>query len=229
VGSKLVTLRRLARVNRVGLVRLAEFPDDPEDPVAIGDNDPRIPSEFPDETDENGLAVYGPQRELRQFAGTGVLLVIDGVVEEIPPVPNAVLQTNEDGDPYFGVGVAPVTGVCGATALTAGMFVNLYDVAGIKTVRPADVTDNTKPAHGFVRAGATIGQTATVYMVGNQNAMIPLGAFVAADVGKALYLGTAGGVTLTRPTTGYEQALGVVVNVGSTITSSFAPGLGVTL
>jgi len=131
-------------------------------------------------------------------------------------------------------GVGPDTdtsGVCSATALTAGMYVNIYNAGGVKTVRPADATDNTKPAHGFVLAGFTVGQTVTVYMQGAQNTVIPVGAYVAADVGKALYLSTSGGVTTTRPSTtgNYEQYLGDIVNVGSTVSSAFTLVNGITV
>lgn len=131
------------------------------------------------------------------------------------------------------VGVGPdtdTTGICGATSLTAGMYVNFYDNAGTKTVRPADNTDNTKPAHGFVLAGFTVGQTVTVYM-GGLNNLIPVGSYVAADVGKPLMLSTSGGVTTTHPTTTGEldQQLGVIDNVGATVSSNFSPLTPVTV
>lgn len=127
-------------------------------------------------------------------------------------------------------GIGPDTdnaGICGTTSLTAGMYVNFYDNAGVKTVRPADSTDATKPAHGFVLAGYTVGQTVTVYFPGQNNNRIPVGSFVAADVGKALYLATAGGVTTTRPTTtgNLDQELGVIDDVASVVSSAFAPQL----
>ena len=123
------------------------------------------------------------------------------------------------------------TGICGATALTAGMLVNFYNNAGIKTVRPADSTDNTKPAHGFVLAGFTVGQTVTVYLPGELNNLIPVGSFVAASVGSALYLGTSGAVTATRPTTtgNMDQAVGFVDSVGATVSSTFAPTVMITV
>jgi hypothetical protein len=131
------------------------------------------------------------------------------------------------------VGIGPDTdntGLCSATALTAGMFVNFYNVGGVKTVRPADSTDATKPAHGFVLAGFTVGQTVTVYL-GGMNNLIPVGAYVAADVGKPLYLGTSGGVTTTRvATTGnFDQQLGYIDNVGATVSCNFDQVLGITV
>ncbi len=130
-------------------------------------------------------------------------------------------------------GIGPDTdtsGVCGSTSLTAGMYVNFYNVAGVKTVRPADSTDATKPAQGFVLAGYTSSQPVTVYLNG-QNNLIPVGSFVAADVGKALYLGTNGAVTLTRvSTTGnYDQQLGYIDNVGAAVSSNFDFTIGITV
>ena len=132
------------------------------------------------------------------------------------------------------VGIGPDvdnTGVCGGTALTAGMLVNFYDATGTKTVRPADSTDNTKPAHGFVLAGYVTAATVTVYLPGALNNLIPLGTFAAADVGKPLYLGTAGASTKTRvSTTGnFDQQVGFVDNVGTTVSSNFDPLLGITI
>ena len=131
-------------------------------------------------------------------------------------------------------GIGPDTdtsGVCGSTSLTAGMLVNFYDAAGTKTVRPADSTDNTKPAQGFVLAGYTSSQPVTVYLNGTLNNLIPLGTFAAADVGKPLYLGTAGAVTKTRvsSTGNFDQQVGFVDNVGTTVSSNFDPLLGITL
>ena len=123
-----------------------------------------------------------------------------------------------------GIGAETDTsGVCSATALTAGMYVNFYNATGTKTVRPADNSDATKPAHGFVLAGFTVGQAVTVYLPGTTNNLIPVGSYAAADVGKPLYLSTAGGVTTTRPTVAgqLEQQLGVIDNVGATVASSF--------
>ena len=132
------------------------------------------------------------------------------------------------------VGIGPDvdnTGTCGATALTAGMLVNFYNNVGVKTVRPADSTDNTKPAHGFVLAGFTVGQTVTVYLNGALNNLIPLGSFAAADVGKPLYLGTNGASTTTRvsATGNFDQQVGFVDNVGATVASNFNPITGITI
>lgn len=119
-------------------------------------------------------------------------------------------------------GVLSIT--VGATSLTAGMWVNIYNSA----VRPADSTDATKPAQGFVLAGFSSGATATVYLAGI-NSAVPVGAYVAADLGKPVFLSTSGGTTLTPPaTTGnLLQQVGWVDAVGTAVTVNFinSPGI----
>jgi len=133
------------------------------------------------------------------------------------------------------VGIGPevdASGVCGATSLTAGMYVNFYNNGGTKTVQPADNSDATKPAHGFVLAGYSVGQTVTVYLPSQTNNLIPVGSFVAADIGKPLYLGTSGAATLTRLASGtgkLDQQVGEVDSVGAAVSSCFKPEAGIVL
>ena len=119
------------------------------------------------------------------------------------------------------------TAVASAT-LTAGQWVNFHNVAGVKNCRPADMTDATKPAQGFVVAGFATSGTATVYLNG-ANTVIPIGSYVAADVGKPVFLSTAGGTTLTPPTTtgNLLQQVGYVDAVGTVVTVNFinSPGI----
>ena len=111
--------------------------------------------------------------------------------------------------------------------LAAGDLVNFHDVSGTKKVRKANATDATKPAQGFVLSSVTSGNTATVYTDG-QNTAVDVGSFVAADVGKRVFLsaGTAGAVTLTPPVTSGNlvQCVGDVVDVGSAVTIDFRDG-----
>jgi hypothetical protein len=76
-------------------------------------------------------------------------------------------------------------------ALSAGDFVNLYDVSGTLTARKADAS-NGRAAHGFVLAAAPSG-TATVYQEGLNNAVSGL------TDGATAYLGTAGAAVTTAP------------------------------
>ena len=123
--------------------------------------------------------------------------------------------------------LATTTAVASAT-LTAGQWVNFHNVAGAKNCRPADMTDATKPAQGFVLAGFASAATATVYLYGI-NTVIPVGAYAAADVGKPVFLSTAGGTTLTPPTTtgNLLQQVGWVDAVGATVTVNFTNSPGI--
>ncbi len=121
-----------------------------------------------------------------------------------------------------------ITTAVASDTLTAGQWINFHNVAGVKNARPADMTDATKPAQGFVLAGFASAATATVYLAG-VNTVIPVGAYAAADVGKPVFLSTAGGTTLTPPaTTGnLLQQVGWVDAVGATVTVNFinSPGI----
>ena len=125
-----------------------------------------------------------------------------------------------------GIGPDIIT-VDAAVSIANGKFVNLYDATGTASARLADNTDATKPAHGFVLTGAASGPV-VVYKAGLNN-LIPVGAFVAADEGKPVYLSTAGGITLTRPTgaSSLDQQLGVIDVVGATVSVNFLfqPGI----
>ena len=125
-----------------------------------------------------------------------------------------------------GIGPDTVT-VDAAVSIANGKFVNLYDATGTASARLADNTDATKPAHGFVLTGAASGPV--VVYKGGLNNLIPIGAFVAADVGKPVYLTTAGGVTLTRPTGAgmLDQQIGVVDVIGATLSVNFTPMTGI--
>lgn len=126
-----------------------------------------------------------------------------------------------------GIGADTVTAAA-SVALSAGDFVNSHDVGGVASVRKADNTDATKPAHGFVLEGAASGPVAV--SIGGMNNTIPIGSFVAADLGKPVYLSTAGGITLTRPTVAgrLDQELGVLSAIGATtVTVNFYPRPGI--
>lgn len=102
-----------------------------------------------------------------------------------------------DGSGKIDASMMPVGFTAIATAaiagedMSAGMFVNLYNVAGVLKCRKASNLDNTKPADGFVTAGLTAGDTATVYLPGNVNSML------SGLTPAAFYiLGTNGGLVL---------------------------------
>lgn len=126
-----------------------------------------------------------------------------------------------------GIG-ADTINVATSEALTAGQFVNLWNNTGTAAARKADNTDTTKPAHGFVLAGAAFPGTATVYLMGLNN-VVPLGGFTVADMGVAVYLSSSGGITKTRPTasTSLDQQLGYIVAVGATVSVNFDQVMGI--
>ncbi|MBX0328259.1 hypothetical protein K2Z83_11285 [Oscillochloris sp. ZM17-4] len=105
-------------------------------------------------------------------------------------------------------------------ALSAGDWVNIYNVSGSRRVQKALATDNTKPAHGYVSAAVNSGANASVFTRGI-NPVVPLSGFTTADVGKPVFLsaGTSGGVTKTPPGAAGNivQRLGFVVEVGATV------------
>ena len=108
--------------------------------------------------------------------------------------------------------------------LTAGMFVNLYDLSSASECRKAVAADTTKPAHGFVLAGSSIAGSATVYCSG-LNTLVPLGTFTIANLGATVWLdpSTSGSCTVTPPSTSgqLQQPLGTIVAVGTTVTVQF--------
>lgn len=96
--------------------------------------------------------------------------------------------------------------------LSAGNFVNIYDDSGTTKVRKADASGgNAKKADGYVLAGVTSGQTATVYY-GNVNNQLS-----GMTKGAIQYLsGTAGGRTETAPST----AAHIVQRLGKAISAT---------
>ncbi len=64
-----------------------------------------------------------------------------------------------------GIG-ADIVSAIASEALAAGDWVNLYNNAGVLTVRKADATTNGKPAMGYVLAAVLITGTAQVYLGG---------------------------------------------------------------
>jgi hypothetical protein len=161
----------------------------------------------------------------------------DGSLQEIQPIVSSagagdagkLAQVDVNGK--FDVSLMP-TGIGADTqsvltseVLVAGDFVNIYDNSGTRNCRKANAADNTKPANGFVLSGFDSGATALVYVRG-LNTSVPVGTFVAANVGKKVFLSpsTAGTATLTIPaSTGQiAQVLGTIEAFGGTVTINFS-------
>lgn len=79
-------------------------------------------------------------------------------------------------------------------ALDAGDFVNIFDDGGTIKVRKAD-NSNDRRADGFVLSAVTLGANAEVYFEGTNTALSGLSG------GSRYYLGTAGDITATPPST----------------------------
>lgn len=90
-------------------------------------------------------------------------------------------------------------------ALSAGSYVNIYNVAGTENCRLADKS-NDRPAHGFVLGPFSSSTNATIYFEG------PNGSFTTLTPGVRMYLSTAGLATATPVTTGIHQFLGIAIS-----------------
>lgn len=103
--------------------------------------------------------------------------------------------------------------------LLAGAFVNIFTSGGAIRVRPADATDDSKPADGFVLAAVVGGANATVYGLGQQNTQL-----AGMTPGTAYFLDAsgAGGVAPAAPgaSGNYQQMLG---KADSATVLTFAP------
>ncbi len=126
-----------------------------------------------------------------------------------------------------GIGADTLT-ITASEALSAGMWVNIFNNAGAANARKADSTDATKPAHGYVLAAVAMGDPAVVYMNGTNN-QIPLGSFAVTDLGKPAFLATSGGTTLTPPTTSghWLQQVGWIDAVSTLVTVNFDQQRGI--
>lgn len=109
-----------------------------------------------------------------------------------------IVATNSDGKVDItlmpaGIGADTFVGPSSEN-LTAGQLVNLWDDGGTTKVRVATNADPGKAADGYVIAGVTSPANATVYLDGTINGLSSL------DPSVEYFLGTAGGVTDTAPT-----------------------------
>ena len=93
--------------------------------------------------------------------------------------------------------------------LLAGDFVNIYNNSGTVSVRKANATDSTKPAHGFILENVSSGGDIAVYFEGINDK------FTGLTVGTKYYLNTvAGQITSTIPSNSNNilQYLGDAIN-----------------
>ena len=121
------------------------------------------------------------------------------------------------------VGIGADTAVLATTEnLSAGDFVNIFNDSGTPKARKADATTTGKFAHGFVLAGTTSPNNATVYFEGTNTQ-------VSTVTGGRLYLATtAGGWTATAPSASGNVVQAIGVGTSST-TINFEPEAPVVL
>lgn len=80
-------------------------------------------------------------------------------------------------------------------AISAGDFINIWDDAGTVKIRKADNTSASKMAHGYAPAAISSAATGVAILGEGANA-----ALSSLTKGARYFLGTAGGVTDTAPT-----------------------------
>lgn len=138
---------------------------------------------------------------------------------------NKPIQTDASGKidaTLMPTGVGADTASLPATeALSAGNYVNIYDVVGTKSVRKADASVTGKEANGFVQAAAANGTSAIVYFSGRNTSLTGL----IANKRYFLSATTPGAVTDVPPTTtgSIIQSLGVANDTTSLPTRISTP------
>lgn len=124
---------------------------------------------------------------------------IKEIIAAVISTPDSIVATDSTGkiDPSFlptGVG-AEIILATASESIAAGAFVNVYSNAGVISVRNADATTNGKPAHGFVLAAFTTGNTVSVYLPSQTNTQQ-----TGLTLGAEYYLAiTPGAITVTAP------------------------------
>lgn len=134
------------------------------------------------------------------------------VVAAVVAAADSIVATDATGrlDPSFmPVGVGPEIITATATeSIASGAWVNIYNNAGVISVRNADATTNGKPAHGFVLAAYVSTNVATVYGPSQTNTGL-----TGLTLGGEYYLSTTPGVAvITTPpnsTGNIVQRLGI--------------------
>lgn len=105
------------------------------------------------------------------------------------------------------VGVGPVsTSITAYEDIAAGLYVNIFQHAGVAKIRKADNSDPTKNADGFIAEDVLANASAVMYLPGNVNSNL-----VGLDPGKRYFLASSGAVTsdpTTIPAGGIYQPLG---------------------
>lgn len=169
------------------------------------------------------------------MAGDALRIGTDGELEEFVAAttggaPDANRIPKLDGNGQFPatmmpIGIGAATHVGTATELlAAGDFVQVYDVAGVKSIRKASAAAGSpRAADGFVIAGVANAAPATVYTSGHNGAVSGI---AAVDIGRPVFLSPTvpGGFTFTAPSVAGQllQKIGTATATGQ-IATNFGP------
>ena len=121
----------------------------------------------------------------------------------------ALDDTGKLDDTVMPEGIGAETTVAKASeALVGNNVINIWSNSGVLSARKADATDDTKPAHGYIKDSANLGDNVTVYTDG----YLPGTGFTP---GSKYFLSTTpGAVTATPPSDegNIAQVIGVAVS-----------------
>lgn len=151
--------------------------------------------------------------------GIANLLLASPTFTGVPAAPTASPGTNTTQLATTAFVAAAVTGGSGITAslvasenIAAGAIINIFSNAGVATMRNANATDQTRPAHGYVLLSVSSAATGTYYGGGSIDT-----ALSGLTPGTTYYLNTSNGaVTATPPSTTGN----IVQEVGQALSAS---------
>lgn len=102
--------------------------------------------------------------------------------------------------------------------IAAGAIISMWDNSGVANWRNADVTDDSKPADAFALVPGSSGAPLTGYLAGQVN-----NAVSGLTPGGLCFLAATGGITQTRPVSGWLQIIGKAADATHMV---FQPGQG---
>lgn len=109
-----------------------------------------------------------------------------------------------------------------AVALAAGSFVNVFTSGGVAQLRPANATDDSKPADGFVAYACAAGSTAYVFGCGALNDKLS-----GLTPGATYFLSTTDGEISTAVLSDSGNSVQIVGKAVSASALIFAPQEGI--
>jgi hypothetical protein len=108
------------------------------------------------------------RRALQSLSASGSVspAVVNAIIAELTALETAVAALSiQVSELQSEIGAqTPSLQAQASAALVAGQVVNVFDSGGAAMVQPANATDLTKPAHGFVKANWNAGELATIQL-----------------------------------------------------------------